>query len=105
MTELLTLYSAPLVALMHLPPWLGNLIVGLQLALKMGFGGWILARTGRSPLWIFLLLVPVVDLVALWVYAYGVWPAEAIVRAHRAQVLAEPAPEPVPEPATGVPLG
>lgn len=78
---LLALYTAPMAALMHLPDWAGHVIVGVQIAVKMGLGGWVLARTGRSPLWILLLLIPYAELAALWVFAYARWPAEPLVRA------------------------
>ena len=35
----------------------------------------ILLRTGFSQWWTLLVLVPLVNLVALWVFAYARWPA------------------------------
>ena len=41
----------------------------------------ILRRTGYSEWWSLLLFVPVLNIVALWVFAYGRWPkAGASVR-------------------------
>ena len=35
----------------------------------------VLRRAGYSPWWVLLVLVPLVNLVALWVFAYARWPA------------------------------
>jgi len=35
----------------------------------------ILARVGHSPWWALLVFVPLVNFVALWVFAFGRWPA------------------------------
>lgn len=35
----------------------------------------VLRKTGRSRLWCILVLVPLLNLVALWVFAYIRWPA------------------------------
>lgn len=91
MTDLLSLYTVPIDALLHLPEWAAHIIIGVMIALKIGLGGWVLARTGRSPLWILLLLVPYAELIGPWVFAYAPWPAEALVRAR-----AEPAGPPPP---------
>jgi len=81
MRDLLALYAAPVDVLLHLPEWAGHIVIGLTIMVKIALGGWVLARTGRSPLWILLLLVPYADLIGLWVFAYSEWPAEALVRA------------------------
>ena len=80
MSALTALYAVPLEALLHLPGWLVSVVVGVQITAKIGLGGWILARCGRSPLWILLLLVPYGELFAIWVFAYAEWPAERLVR-------------------------
>jgi hypothetical protein len=36
----------------------------------------ILRRTGLSPWWSFLVLVPYVNVAALWVFAFASWPSE-----------------------------
>ena len=36
--------------------------------------GRILDRAGLSPLWSVLALIPVVNLIALWLFAYAEWP-------------------------------
>lgn len=37
--------------------------------------GRVIGRAGYSPWWALLVLVPLVNLVALWVFAYARWPA------------------------------
>lgn len=98
MNALFALYAAPVDALLHLPGWLISVVVGVQISAKIGFGGWILARSGRSPLWILALLVPYGELLALWVFAYAEWPAERLAREAAANAAAE-APPPAEPPA------
>ncbi|CAK0745612.1 hypothetical protein CCP2SC5_1350007 [Azospirillaceae bacterium] len=61
--------------LLHLPPWQGHLIVGVVLSYAICMAGWVTARAGRSPLWAMALLVPYVNVLALWCFAYCRWPA------------------------------
>jgi hypothetical protein len=35
----------------------------------------ILRRAGRHPLWCLVGLVPIVNIVGLWIFAYSEWPA------------------------------
>ena len=49
-------------------------IYGLLLAYTIGAGGFTLARSGFKPLWVLLLLVPTVNVMALWCWACGRWP-------------------------------
>ncbi|MEQ8966118.1 MAG: hypothetical protein RID91_09855 [Azospirillaceae bacterium] len=56
------------------PSWITLLFVGVTLTATMGFGAFALARAGRSPLWVLLLLVPYVGALAVWVAAYARWP-------------------------------
>ncbi|MBI1209434.1 MAG: hypothetical protein GC191_19390 [Azospirillum sp.] len=86
----LALYGAPITLLLQLPEWQGHLAVGLLLAGKLGLGGWVLARAGRSPLWVFALLVPYLDLLALWIFAWSHWPAMAIGGAGTESATANP---------------
>ncbi|MCB9947057.1 MAG: hypothetical protein H6842_04420 [Rhodospirillaceae bacterium] len=60
--------------LTRLDPWLANLIVGLYIVAMMAFGSLILVKARRSPIWVFLLLVPYLNLLGLWVFAYVRWP-------------------------------
>lgn len=57
-----------------LPPWLSHLIVSLVVLYTLCVWGLVLARTGRSPLWALLLLLPYVAIAGLWVLAYRSWP-------------------------------
>jgi len=62
-----------------LPPWetlgLGGLLtVGLSLALFALFSR-VVQRAGFSPWWVLVALVPLVNLVVLWVFAFRRWPA------------------------------
>ena len=69
MIELLNaVYWAPWQAILSLDAWTTNLIMAILLLAKMVFGGWVLAKGGRS------LLINGADILALWVYAYVRWP-------------------------------
>jgi len=57
-----------------LPPWIGMLIISLILVYAIALGGWVLAKAGRSPVWVLLLLVPYVNVIAVWAFAYARWP-------------------------------
>lgn len=75
MTDLLrTLYWEPWVAILSLDGWQSNLVIALFLMLKLVFGGWMLAKAGRSPLWVLLLLINGADILGLWAFAYVRWP-------------------------------
>jgi fucose permease len=36
---------------------------------------WVLKRAGRSRGLFFLFIIPIVNLIVLWVFAFGHWPA------------------------------
>lgn len=75
MTDLVrAIYWDPWVAILSLDMWQANLAIALLLMFKMIFGGWMLAKAGRSPLWVLVLLINGADIVALWVFAYVRWP-------------------------------
>lgn len=38
------------------------------------FAGMISTRAGRAPFWGLLLLIPMVQIVAFWIFAYIKWP-------------------------------
>lgn len=59
-----------------LEPWLGYSIIAVLLTYALSAGGWVLARAGRNPLWVLALLVPWVNIVGLWWFAYARWPAQ-----------------------------
>ena len=57
-----------------LEPWQFYLIISIVMTYTMVAGGWVLAKAGRSPLWVLFLLVPYVNVVAIWIFAYMRWP-------------------------------
>ncbi|MEI8394308.1 MAG: hypothetical protein WCF85_06195 [Rhodospirillaceae bacterium] len=80
MSEIAAIYDLP-GFMRHLEPWAFALIFGLLTAVQIGLGGWILAKAGRSPLWILTLLVPApLNALAIWLFAYASWPAESLPR-------------------------
>jgi hypothetical protein len=72
-----------LAELLHLPDWVALLIMGIYLAAKIGLAGFVLARTGRSPLWSLAILVPFGEIVGIWALAYCRWPRYEAARAER----------------------
>lgn len=68
--------TAPLLLelMLHLPGWLALLLIGLYAAAKIGFGGYVCARSGHSPLWALVLAVPGIEIIAIWVFAFIAWP-------------------------------
>lgn len=58
-----------------LEPWLGYTIIACLLTYFVSAAGWVLARAGRSPVWVMLLLIPWVNVAAIWAFAYTRWPA------------------------------
>jgi hypothetical protein len=57
------------------PGYVGaTLMLLLSIALFALFGR-VVRRAGFSPWWVLLALVPLVNLVVLWVFAYSRWPA------------------------------
>lgn len=57
-----------------LEPWQFYLIISVVMTYTMVAGGWVLAKAGRSPLWVLFLLIPYVNVLAIWVFAYMRWP-------------------------------
>jgi len=63
-----------------LPIWgllsLMNFIVALAILAIFLVPGWrILRRTGHSGWWVLLWFVPLVNILALWIFAFARWPA------------------------------
>jgi hypothetical protein len=56
-------------------PSLVTLLALIALAVPMILMSRVLRRAGYSPWWVLLVLVPLVNLIALWVFAYMRWPA------------------------------
>lgn len=75
METLLAVYGAPWTWLTQQEPWLSMLIISLIVTAKLSLGGWVLAKAGRSPLWILILLLPWAEVPVLWFFAYSRWPS------------------------------
>ena len=56
-----------------LPQWGNYLLQGLFLFAGLCSGAVVLTRTGRSPYWVFLMLVPYVQIIAIWYLAFSPW--------------------------------
>ena len=56
-------------------PSLVAVLALLLLAVPMGLIARVLRRAGYSSWWVLLVLVPLVNVVALWAFAYMRWPA------------------------------
>ena len=70
----------------HLGFW--EVLIGSIVTMYMLIaGGWVLAKAGRSPLWILLLLFPYINVLAVWAFAFMRWPF-----VDRAPNAAEPGP-------------
>ncbi len=72
-----------LAELLQLPDWAALTIMGVYLAAKIGLAGFLLARTGRSPLWSLVILIPFGEVVGVWALAYAPWPRYEAARAER----------------------
>lgn len=57
-----------------LPPWVTLLIVAAILLYGMYLAGKVLARAGLNPALALLLLLPFVQIAAVWAFAYMRWP-------------------------------
>ena len=68
-----------------LPDWVQLAVIGVLWAWLIGAGSFVLARLGRSPLWILMLLVPGVNVIGIWLLAYARWPRVDRAQLDRAQ--------------------
>jgi hypothetical protein len=50
-------------------------MLGLVLAIVVVPAWRIISRTGHSGLWCLLMFIPLVNIVALWIFAFVDWPA------------------------------
>lgn len=55
-------------------PQLELLVQGLCLFALLCFSTMILSKSGRSPYYAVLMIVPYVAIIALWVFAFTAWP-------------------------------
>ena len=61
-------------SLFGLPFWLEYLIAGVLVLALIASASVVLTKAGRHPAWCFLLLIPYVQVIAVWVFAFMVWP-------------------------------
>lgn len=54
------------------------LLYGVLLTYTIAAGGYALARSGIKPLWVLLLVVPTINVLLLWGWAYARWPVFTI---------------------------
>lgn len=54
--------------------WQSLLVQSLILTYMLVAGGWVLAKAGRSPLWVLFLVIPHIAVIAIWAFAYVRWP-------------------------------
>ena len=64
--------------------WLACVVFGIWLTVR------IIRRAGYSGWWVLILLVPVVNIVMIWVFAFSDWPALARARGDSAPRLDTP---------------
>ncbi|MEM1400892.1 MAG: hypothetical protein AAGF58_13460 [Pseudomonadota bacterium] len=62
--------------LTDLPPWLANLIIGIDIVALMGFAAFACVRARISPLWVLGLLIPIINVALIWLAAYVRWPVD-----------------------------
>ena len=60
--------------LLGLPQWAIYLLEGIFIFVGLSSGAVVLTRTGRNPYWVFLTLVPLVNVIAVWYLAFSAWP-------------------------------
>lgn len=57
-----------------LPLWAEYLLKGLTILCMMAFPAVAVGRAGRSPYFALLLMIPLVNVAAVWAFAYARWP-------------------------------
>ncbi|MCE9507402.1 MAG: hypothetical protein K8R48_03670 [Alphaproteobacteria bacterium] len=57
-----------------LPLWGQYLLQGILLFISIACAAVVLTRAGRSPYFALLIAVPYVQIIALWLFAFSVWP-------------------------------
>ncbi len=74
--DMLDALHQPFLAFMQAPREWAYLLLGILITYAMGAGGFALARLGLSPLWVLSLLVPFLNLAAIYRLAFMRWPRE-----------------------------
>lgn len=57
-----------------LPQWGEYLLQGILTFIMLASAAVVLGRAGRSPYFALLMIVPYVQIAALWVFAFSLWP-------------------------------
>jgi hypothetical protein len=59
-----------------LPQWSEYLLEGILIFVTLSGAAVVLSRGGRNPYFVFLLMVPYVQIAAVWYFAFTVWPLQ-----------------------------
>jgi hypothetical protein len=59
---------------MDMPLWLEYLFKGIAVFALLCFSGIITTRAGKNPYFALLLLIPFVQVAAIWAFAFSRWP-------------------------------
>lgn len=57
-----------------LPLWGQYLLQGLIIFSAIAAAAVVLSRAGRSPYYALLIIIPYVQIIALWIFAFTLWP-------------------------------
>ena len=55
-------------------PNLSLTVIGIMLTWTLATGSFLLARLGLKPLWVIMLVIPGLNVLAIWMFAYAKWP-------------------------------
>lgn len=61
----------------EIPLWLEYLVAGLTIGYFVSICGVILTKAGKSPWWALAMLIPYVQIVAVWFFAFSRWKNQA----------------------------
>lgn len=61
---------------LDLPLWGTYLTQGILAFVEIALAAVVLSRAGRSPYLAFLIILPYVQIVAIWMFAFTVWPKQ-----------------------------
>jgi hypothetical protein len=59
-----------------LPVWAEYLIAGLTILSLLVCAGIAIGKSGRHPIWALLLLLPGLQIIVFWLWAYKSWPVQ-----------------------------
>lgn len=58
---------------LDLPEWGRYLLQGIFLFCQLATGAVVVGRAGKSPYWALLIVIPYVQIAAIWGFAYSKW--------------------------------